>query len=215
MPNKSSFLKNNYYHIVNSGVEKRLIFLDKKDIDRFVSLIDYYRFKNPAVRFSFRKRPSNTHIETPTEEAVKIICFCLMPNHFHLLLRQEEETPISNFLSKISNSYTKYFNNRYKRVGPLFKGTFNSVPVEKIEDVVNISRHIHLDPSLGNIVKDSRRFPFSSYPEYLALKEGFCQKKYILDSFPTAAAYERFVQDIEDYQETKKDIDKLLLEKSL
>ena len=132
------FANQQIYHIFNRGVEKRTTFLDKRDYRRFLDSMDYYRIKNPT-RFSFKKRSTlieNVTIDTPL---VEILSFCLMPNHFHLLLRQIEEKGITNFISKLSNSYTRYFNVRHKRVGPLFQGTFKAVRVEDNKQLLHLS----------------------------------------------------------------------------
>lgn len=207
------FADNQFYHVFNRGVEKRIVFLDKRDCDRFLETLDYYRFKNPPSRFSFRKRPILSKKKNNNIPIVELLCFCLMPNHFHLLLKQLEENGISNFLSKVTNSYTKYFNTKYKRVGPLFQGSFKAVRVESDEQLSHVARYIHLNPLIDYIVKDLRKFPFSSYPEYLGLKEGFCQKDEILSRFKNPADYEKFVLDQEDYGRSIKQSERLLLEK--
>lgn len=135
-----------------------------------------------------------------------------MPNHFHLLLRQIQDKGITIFLSKVTNSYTKYFNTRHKRVGPLFQGTFKAVRIEDDEQLVHVSRYIHLNPLIDYIVRDLKKFSFSSYLEYLGLKDGFCQKDLILSQFKNPLDYEKFVLDREDYGRKIKQMERLLLE---
>lgn len=199
------------YHIFNRGVEKRLTFIDKKDLERFLQTLDYYRFKDLSLRFSFRKRSNLTRKKVIPSPMVEVLCFCLMPNHFHFLLKQLQEKGISSYLSKITNSYTKYFNSRYNRLGPLFQGTFKAVKIEDNE-LTLISRHIHLNPILHHITKNLKKFTFSSYPEYLGLEDGFCQKKEIMDNFKSSQDYEKFVLDQEDYESSIKKVEKLLME---
>ena len=206
-----TFASNNYYHVANFGIDNRLVFNDEKDVLRFIDLLRYYRVKNPPVRFAFRKRPQARENNDKPIPMVEILAYCLMPNHFHLLLRQLVDGGINNFMSKISNSYTKFYNARQKRSGTLFKGSFKAreIPVNKLSDV---SRHIHLDPQLAGLVRFLSSFPFSSFPEYLGEKTGFCQKDQILNQFESADEYKEFVMDQDEYHSTLPQIKDLLLE---
>lgn len=186
--------------------------MEKDDLERFLQTLDFYRFKNPPSRFSFRKRPILANKKKDNIPLVEIICFCLMPNHFHLLIKQLEENGISTFISKITNSYTKYFNTRYKRLGPLFQGIFKAVRVEDDQQLLHVSRYIHLNPIAGYVVKDLKKFPFSSYLQYIDEKEGFCQKGEILSHFKNPQDYEKFVLDQADYQRSIKQIERLMLD---
>lgn len=207
------FANGEIYHLFNRGVEKRITFIDKKDLERFVQTLDYYRFDNPPSRFSFRKRLTIKK-GSPKEPLVEILAYCLMPNHFHLLVKQLKDKGITNFVSKVTNSYTKYFNTRYKRTGPLFQGTFKAVRIEDDEQLIHVSRYIHLNPLVDYVVKNLKRFPYSSYPEYLGIKKGFCQKNLVLDQFPTPSSYEKFVLDQEDYGRKIKQMERLFLEEN-
>ena len=104
--NQAIFANNELYHVFNRGVEKRTTFMEKRDYWRFIETVDYYRIKNPPTRFSFRNRPIAKQKNKTISPLVEIICFRLMPNHFHFLLRQIEDIGITNFFSKLSNSYT-------------------------------------------------------------------------------------------------------------
>ena len=207
------FANQEVYHIFNRGVEKRITFEDKRDCQRFIQTLDYYRFEEPPARFSFKSRPIfQKSKKTQAAPIIEVICYCLMPNHFHLLLKQAKEGGISTYLSKVTNSYTKYFNTKRKRPGPLFQGTFKAVRIEDDEQLLHVSRYIHLNPLIDFIVRNLRRFPFSSYPQFLGLEEGFCRKEEILDHFKSPADYEKFVLDQEDYGRKIKQIERLLLE---
>ncbi|MBI3290368.1 transposase [Candidatus Microgenomates bacterium] len=213
MSNKQvSFANQEIYHAYNQGLEEKITFIDRKDLERFTQILDYYRLENPPARFSFRKRESSK-ANMPTEPwpLVQILAYCLMPNHFHLLAKQLKDSGVSIFLSKITNSYTKYFNYRYDRKGPLFAGTFKAAHVKNGE-LTLVSRHIHLNPLLHHIIKDPRKLPYSSYPEYLGMKEGFCQKDEILKEFASPESYEKFVLDRRDYEKKMAKIEKLILE---
>lgn len=206
------FANNEFYHVFNRGVEKRIIFMNKRDYDRFIDTMDYYRIKDPPTRFSFKNRPIALQKNIITPLLIEIICFCLMPNHFHMLVKQIESNGITTFLSKLSNSYTKYINTKYKRVGPLFQGSFKAVRIEDDEQLLHVSRYIHLNPLIDYLTKDLKTYPYSSYPEFLGLRKGFCKKEIILSHFRTPLDYEKFVLDQVDYAREIKKIERFVLE---
>ena len=213
MPYRQVILANyEYYHVFNRGVEKRITFTNKRDYARFIETMDYYSMENPPARFSFRDRPASLRKKSSGSPIVEIICYCLMPNHFHFLLRQIKEKGISTFLSKVGNSYTKYFNTKYKRVGPLFQGCFKAVRIEDDEQLVHVSRYIHLNPLIDYVTYDLRTYPYSSYLEFLNLKKGFCKTSSILDKARNPNDYEKFVLDQEDYGRTIKQNERALLD---
>lgn len=194
------FANGQFYHVFNRGVEKRTTFIDKRDYDRFVDSLNYYRARDQHVRFSFRGRMRIDDKDLLSGPLfAELVCYCLMPNHFHLLLKQVTDNGITTFLSKLSNSYTKYFNTRHKRVGPLFQGSFKAVRIESDEQLLHVSRYIHLNPLIDYLSKDIRTYRYSSYLEYLGINKGFCHKNYIIDSFLSGEVYEKFVLDQEDY----------------
>lgn len=193
------FASGQFYHVFNRGVEKRTTFIDRRDYNRFIDSLNYYRARDQHVRFSFRGRIAVLNKDiSPGPLFAEVVSYCLMPNHFHLLLKQVNDNGITTFLSKLSNSYTKYFNTRYKRVGPLFQGSFKAVRIESDEQLIHVSRYIHLNPLIDYLVKDLRAYTHSSYLEYLGVKKGFCHKNYIMDNF-SHESYEQFVLDQEDY----------------
>ncbi len=125
-----------------------------------------------------------------------------MPNHFHFLLKQLKEGGITEFLSKLCNSYTKYFNTKYKRVGPLLQGEFKAVLVESDEQLLHLSRYIHLNPLVSYIVKNLDLYEWSSYEEYINSKsKGVCVKENVLSFFKSPASYKQFVLDQAEYGE--------------
>ncbi len=198
MPSRAiPFVNNEYYHVFNRGVAKMPIFNSSFDYKHFMNTFLYYHINGPKPRFSFFR---NKPIELKNnEKIVEVICYCLMPNHFHFLLRQKEENGITEFISKLSNSYTRYFNVKNKRVGPLFQGEFKSVYVESNEQLLHLSRYIHLNPLIGYVTKDLKTYRWSSYPEYLGLAKDICSKEEVLGQFKSVKDYEKFVMDQVDY----------------
>lgn len=205
------FINGNFYHIFNRGVEKRVIFIDDKDCQRFIQTLYYYQFAGPKPKFSTKKRFRINKFEK-NPKIVEIICFCLMPNHFHLLVRQLKDNGIQEFASKISNSYTKYFNTKYKRIGPLFQGEFKAVIVDSEEQLVHLSRYIHLNPYVAKIVEKLEEYVFSSYQEFTLGKNQFCNTQPILDYFNNLNQYLQFVNDYKDYARELKEMKSLLIE---
>lgn len=194
MPYRTTpFVNGQIYHIFNRGSEKRIIFQSNRDRARFLKSLQYYQLTDPKPRFSKFSLSGNKELKD--KKVVEIFCYCLMPNHFHLLIRQLENDGISKLMSKFLNSYTKYFNTKYDRVGALMQGQFKAVLVESDEQFIHLSRYIHLNPVVSYIVKNLKDYPWSSYKEYIQDYEGFCDKKEVLNFFKTPAAYEQFVLD--------------------
>lgn len=186
-----------FYHVYNRGVEKRRIFENRRTYTRFLQAINYYRLAGPKPKFSnFIKY--KLFKPDPDKKIVEIICYCLMPNHFHFLLKQLKENGISEFISKLTNSYTKYYNVKFNRIGPLLQGQFKAVLIESDEQLVHVSRYIHLNPISSCLVKKPEDYEWSSYNEYLD-GEGICAKKEILKFFKSVVDYKKFVDDQIDY----------------
>ena len=148
----------------------------------------------------------------------EIIAYCLMPNHFHFLLKQLKENGISIFLRNFTDSYTRYFNTKQERNGPIFQGRFKAVRIETDEQLLHVGRYIHLNPHTSYVVKtlkDLENYPYSSLPEYLgdsSLKHEICNKEIMLGYFKNPTLYKQFVFEQADYQRTLGNIKHLLLE---
>src|SRR3990167_6405608 len=116
---RSTVLANDqFYHIFNRGVEKRALFENKRDYERAINTIKFYRFNNLPLKFSkflVKSAEEKFHIYNNIEKdepLIEIIAYCLMPNHFHFLIKQIQENGITRSISNFTNSYTKYFNER-------------------------------------------------------------------------------------------------------
>lgn len=158
----------------------------------------YYLIEGPKPRFSIFS-PTTTTLN-PNKKIISMICYCLMPNHFHFLLRQTRNGGITECISKLSNSYTKYINIKNNRVGPLLQGDFKAVHIATNEQLIHVSRYIHLNPLVGYVTKDLDTYPWSSYGEYVNdTNNEICDKKIILDQFQSKEDYRTFVLDQVDY----------------
>lgn len=206
------FQTGSYYHIFNRGVEKRKIFTASEDYARFLETIYFYRFSGPKPKLSTRKRFKTKEFYN-NPKIVEVICYCLMPNHFHLLLKQVIDNGIHEFMSKVSNSYTKYFNTKRNRVGPLLQGQFKAVLIETDEQLTHVSRYIHLNPYVAELTKELENFEYSSYPEFVGLRNNtLSNPQSILNFFSETNSYKDFVRDYESYATDLRKIEHLLLE---
>ncbi|MDO8638284.1 MAG: transposase [Candidatus Daviesbacteria bacterium] len=145
MPGRNVPLGNGeFYHVYNRGSDKRNIFIQPRDYKRFQQTFYYYQFLGPKPKFSnFAKSKLDNFKSLPDSELIEIICYCLMPNHFHFLIKQKNPNSIDKFMNSLMTRYTMYFNKKYKRVGSLYQGVYNAVLVFTDEQLLNLSRYIH------------------------------------------------------------------------
>lgn len=189
------------YHIYNRGVEKRIIFNNRWDYSHFLQLLNYYRkFPQPLKFSDFRRGAMELKQIKNKKELITIYAYCLMPNHFHLLLKQENENGITKFLKQITNSYTRYFNTKYDRIGPLVQGTFKAKLIETDEYLLELSKYIHRNPiKLSNWANGM--YPYSSYKYYLSKdKHSFCNTSFISSYFSENnpnLSYQGFIEENE------------------
>lgn len=190
-----------YYHIYNRGVEKRNIFINKRDYQQFLLAMDFYSKTPLSSKLSDFKRRIGKIKETESQtNLVQIFSYCLMPNHFHFLLKQSADGGITHFLRKFTNSYTRFFNTKYDRIGPLFQGTFKAKLIENDEYLLQVSKYIHRNPLKLNSNALSF-YPYSSYRSYLSQEDSdFCDTKFILSYFSKTnpdLSYQSFVEETE------------------
>jgi len=125
---KTPFVTGEYYHIYNRGVDKRVIFADEYDIQRFYDSLEEFNVLEPIGSIyenSFAKKLKSPISKPKKGALISLVAHCANPNHFHLLLRQEVESGIEKLMQRMGG-YTKYFNNKNKRSGALFQGKFKS-----------------------------------------------------------------------------------------
>lgn len=206
--NRRVVLANDHiYHAYNRGVERRKIFLNTREYQRFVDTMEYYRYEGQGIRYSkYLQQPRDMRDDLKkslikTSPTVDLLAYCLMPNHFHLLLRQNTDRGISQYLATISNSYSKYFNTKRARVGPLLQGTFKAVHIESNEQLLHVSRYIHLNPVVSMMISMEQLplYPWSSYPYYLGNPSIPVTASDILSQFSAKYTYASFVENHADY----------------
>lgn len=215
------FANGEYYHIFNRGIARQPTFFTKRDYERFLLTLSYYRFSEQPIKlsrflqFSIKLRGEILqNITKPKEKLIEIICFILMPNHFHLILRQEKNKGVSTFMSKLINSYTRYVNIKTDRVGDLFQGVFKAVHVETDEQLVHLSRYIHLNPLVSYVVReaDFLSYSWSSFAAYLKEDLTLVDYRPVLSNFKNPQSYKQFVLDHADYAKKLENIKHLILE---
>lgn len=165
---KTQFQNDSFYHLYNRGTDKRAIFLEPADYQRFLRAVEHAK-----------------------KDLVSITAYTLMPNHFHFLVRQQATGGISSFMHRLGTGYTMYFNAKHERSGTLFQGKFKDVAVHTDEQLLHLSRYIHI-----NCVKDMMQhgrdekfkllesYAWSSYPDYLNLRRSsFVDKEFLVACF--------------------------------
>lgn len=201
MPAKNSiktYLENGIYHIYNRGVEKRNIYLDEQDYSVFISYLKNYLLPKDLAKLQTTiSSPEHGYKEKQKAfkeislknfaEEIELLAYVLMPNHFHLLLKQTKPDGIDRFMSSLSTRYTIYFNRKYRRVGSLCQGVYKAVSVETDEQLLHLSRYIHLNPFMSSgqsLSRSSETSQPSSLPEYFNQRNAaWVKKNYILDYF--------------------------------
>lgn len=196
------FVNGEFYHLYNRGIEKQNIFNQTRDYSRFIETLFYYRIQNPKPKFSVYRR-SKVFLVNPSKKLVDIVSFCLMPNHFHLLVKQLKNGGISEFMRRFILSYNKYRNVKYNHQGSLFNGPFKAVLIQTDEQLIHVSRYIHLNPLVSLLVKDLKLYSWSSYKDYIGMTQNYqLSKGEVLNFFKSAEDYEKFLLDQVDYGRT-------------
>ncbi len=223
---KTPFVNGEYYHIFNRGTDKRSIFSDEWDLDRFFQSMQEFNTVEPIGSIyenSFRELGNPT---SKSPRLVDFVAYCTNPNHFHFVLEQLEDSGISQFMKRVCGGYAKYYNGKYDRSGTLFQGRFKSMHIDSNEYLLHVSAYVNLNDrvhQLGNptskLVKSR-----SSWKEYVnpGANNGanFCNKKIILEQFRNREEYKRFAEDSLEsileqkarQNEEKNDLEILLLE---
>ena len=163
-----------YYHIYNRGVEKRDIFANDEN----------YRFLLRRIK------------EFLPEYPITFIAYCLMPNHYHFLIRAEEDGGVGPFLQRLFNSYTQAFNQQEKRSGTLFEGRAKSKLIDETGYLFHIARYIHLNPVRAGLAQKPEDWPYSNYLEFIGLRNDTLHSPaFVQEQFNTPPEYCKFVKD--------------------
>jgi len=222
---KPQLVENEIYHIYNRGVEKRDVFQNDKDYFRFIHDLFEFNDENPSLNLTYYFNPQTMEVEpqylkkerNPRELLVEILAFVLMPNHFHLLLRQKKKNGITKFMQKLGTGYTMYFNKKYERVGGLFQGRFKAAIVSEEAHFIHLPFYIHTNPLALNYggstsIDFLKSYKWSSYPDYIGKKNfpSVTSREFLLEFFngekEYAKATENWIREKEKNIEGIKDI---------
>ncbi|RJQ26173.1 hypothetical protein C4577_04060 [Candidatus Parcubacteria bacterium] len=207
MPAKNTikiYIPNGYYHIYNRGVEKRVIFQDDADYKMFLYYMFIYLAPPSVIQSRYEKLKSALKLGNFYSK-VDLLCYTLMPNHFHFLVHQNSEKHITELMRRITNAYTTYFNKRYDRVGPLFQGVYKASLIDRDEYLLYLTRYIHRN-SLDVIDYKNKieNYPWSSYRAYLGFeKSSYINTSFVLNFFSQKnefLSYKSFVEFEQQYQ---------------
>ena len=175
MPRRTSdFAPGHTYHIYNRGAGRQNIFREQENYHYLLRTIGYYT--------------KHLHLSP--------IAYCLMPNHYHLLLRQDGDEPAGELARFSFNRYTKAFNKRYGRTGTLFEGRYQSIHVDRTDYLLHLCRYIHANPVRAGLVSRPEAWPFSNYLEWVGLRDGvLVDRRFVAETFPKSEDYRRFVAE--------------------
>ncbi|MSU74740.1 hypothetical protein EXS57_03115 [Candidatus Kaiserbacteria bacterium] len=220
---KTPFEIGEYYHIYNRGVDKRTIFLDTDDINRFFNSIEEFNVLEPIGSIyenSFTKKLGSEASKSESgPRLLNFIAYCANPNHFHFILRQEADKGIEKFMQRIGTGYTKYFNFKYKRSGSLFQGVFKSIHIDSNDYLLHLSAYVNLNDRVHQLGSEASKLvrSRSSWGEYMDNEsKEICEKEIILEQFKNPNEYKDFalssLETMIHRKEELQGIDELFLE---
>lgn len=206
-----------YYHVYSRTIAQFKIFNNPDDYSRMLEMLKYYSYSNLEHKYSKFINLDVSHriaiiknAQENNDRLVEIIAFCIMPTHIHLILKQVSDNGISIFMSKLLNSYSRYFNFKHKRQGPLWSGRFKSVLVDDDNQLLHLTRYIHLNPSSAELIDKPEKWQFSSYLDYLDEENGSLINNELISVSPRV--YKKFVNDRKAYQRELSLIKNLLID---
>lgn len=212
MPRRLTPLVNGgYYHIYNHGIDLKETFTAKREYKHFLLAAWFYQPQTIPFKLSYYLNlSSDIRSQYITEmmkkdKSIKVHAYCLMSNHYHLLLEQITDNGISKYIGNLQNSYTKYFNTKHERKGPLFLSSFKAKQIQTEEQFLHVSRYIHLNPYSAQIVKSLEQlkgYSFSSIRDYLgtSLEKIVTNTDILMDRFKTREEFWKYITDQADYQ---------------
>lgn len=218
------FVEGQIYHIYNRGVEKRKIFLDDSDYFRFIHNLFEFNDTEPALNLYY-KLPHYQSYEVslrkikaerkPRELLVEILIFSLMPNHFHLLVKQKLKNGITNFMRKLGTGYTNYFNKKYNRVGVLFQSAFKAVLINQDSHFIHLPFYIHSN-ALDLIAPEWREKEIKNVKKAISFLENYRWSSYLdyagKANFPSVTQREMFLKYYNGPENYKKSMQQWLKE---
>lgn len=195
MPSKytiRNFYNDGYYHVYNRGVEKRNIFEEKRD---YLVFIYYLGVLLTPPELIDKDHEHYKYSRSNYADEVSLFAYCLMPNHFHLFLRQDKDEGVTHLMKALSNAYTEYFNKKNDRTGGLFQGKYKAAEVDNDGYYLHLSKYIHQNPK--DIGKDPLTYEYSSVLNYVdtdSTAPVWLKSDEIVKSFGNQRAYLEFMR---------------------
>ncbi len=220
---KTIFANGEHYHIFNRGVDKREIFSDTQDYERFLLSMNLLNDKNDGLMIGWRdykksnsKATLNNFLKLSFRKRtrlVEIVAYCLNPNHYHFILKQVSDKGIEKFMHKIGISHTKHYNDKYERNGALFQGTYKAIMIDSNEYLLYLSSYVNNNYYIHGYNKE-KEWEYSSLPEYLGKRNnGLVAKNIILGQFRNIKEYKTCLDDNTLYMKNKKELERYIIEK--
>jgi len=204
---KDPLVSGQFYHVFNRSISGYVLFNNDIEFSRILRLLELCRFEDFTYKYSAfidlsLEMQANIikNLRLQSNRLVDIVAFCIMPTHIHLLLKQTNEGGISKYMGRVLNGYSKYFNTNHKRTGPLWTGRFKSVLVKSDEQLLHLTRYIHLNPFSAGIVGNTEDWKYSSYIYYVDknINSMLCDFEGLFNI--EASQYRKFVNDRKSYQ---------------
>ncbi|OGK21066.1 hypothetical protein A2866_01915 [Candidatus Roizmanbacteria bacterium RIFCSPHIGHO2_01_FULL_39_8] len=209
------FFNNKIYHVFNKSIARFNIFKLNENAYRFLEILDYYN--DSAWKISLSKEKQLKHefklddlLFLNERPIVKFISYCVMPDHYHIVVKVLDQTKICHYLNNIGNAYTHFLNTKLNRKGPLWQSPYKMVLIKTNEQLLHVTRYVHLNPTTAQLVQKPENWEFSSYRDFIT------DQKY-LDivneiSIKRPHSYRTFVEDNQDYQTRIKLIKKVRID---
>lgn len=220
MANRTPFSREEWYHCYNRGVDKRKIFLNLRDYERFTLLLYVCNGTERTHLSNLRDPSSKTILANPSfsrgEPIVEIGAYCLMPNHIHLILKEKSDGGIALFMQRLFTGYTMYFNKRHERTGALFSGTFKSKHLYDDRYLKRVISYVHLNPAelfehgwkqgnadLPRLEKNLLKYAYSSLPDFSGIRrpEHKILGTDIFELFESRPPFKEMLADAQAYYE--------------
>jgi REP element-mobilizing transposase RayT len=213
------FAVGEHYHIFNRGVDKRDIFSDRYDLERFFESMAAFNSIEPigSIYENSRNQDKFGNSVPKKQKLVNFICYCLNPNHYHFILKPLVENGVAKFMHKLGLGYTNYFNEKYKRSGSLFQGKYKAIHIDSNDYLLHLSAYVNLNNKIHQFGNRVPKLLQSSWKEYSEdgtgdNAEDFCKKDIILGQFGDKKEYVEFATEAAIFAKENKDMEKLLLE---
>ncbi|MEA1929312.1 MAG: transposase [Patescibacteria group bacterium] len=189
---KINFVAGEYYHVYNRGVDKRRIFGDEEDIDRFLQSIVKFNTKEPIG--SIYENSFVQDSKKKPRRLISLIAYCLNPNHYHLIIKPRVDKGVEYFMQRLGTGYSLYFNTKYRRSGSLFQGKFKATLIDINEYLLHLSSYVNLNYKAHQLGGSSSKLVRSSWEEYVNpnFSKPLCEKNIVLSQFSDTKEYTDF-----------------------